>query len=114
MTFVVELLVFGGTTNPRFVLTPGETVELQRLIASLAESTVASARPRLGYHGMAVYAWGPAGGWQPCLSVAYGQATVLYGPGQGRSCRSEALEQHLVKAARRAGHGRLLDHLFRK
>ena len=114
MTYVVELLIFAGRTNPRFDLTPAEAVELQRLIASLTEPTVATPRPQLGYQGMVVYASGPAGGWYPWLSVAYGQATVVSGPGQGRSYRSDALQQHLLGAARRAGHGRLLEHLDRK
>jgi hypothetical protein len=112
MTYVVELLVFAGATNPRFALTPGETEELQRLIASLAEPTVASSRPRLGYQGLVVYAWVPGEGWKPYLSVASGKATVLYGPGRGWSFRSKALEEHLVESARRAGHGKLLGHVL--
>jgi hypothetical protein len=112
MTYVVELQVFTGVANPRFVVTGNEAIELRRLIDAFAESTDARLQPRLGYQGMIVYALAPAGTWYPWLSIANGAATVINGPFPGRSYRAEALEQYLLEAARRVGLGNVLDQAF--
>jgi hypothetical protein len=112
MTYVVELQVFTGVANPRFVLTGNEALELRRLVDALVVPTAARVQPRLGYQGMLVYASGPADAWYPCLSIANGTATVVNGPLSGRSYRAEALEKHLLSAARRAGLSNVLDQAF--
>jgi hypothetical protein len=106
---VVELMAFAGATNPRFVVTAEEAGVLRRLIGELSEAAVVRGRPRLGYQGLLVYAQGPYGGWQPGWSVSDGVASVLQGPGAGRSFRAEALEQHLLQTARSHGLGDVLD-----
>jgi hypothetical protein len=112
MTYVVELQVFTGVANPRFVLTGSEAIELQRLIDALAEAAEARVQPRLGYQGIIVYALAPAGAWYPWLSIANGTATVINGPFAGRSYRAEALEHYLLQAARRVGLSSVLDQAF--
>jgi hypothetical protein len=108
-TYVVELMVFSGATNPRFVLTVDEAAELRRLITAPTELAAVRRPPRLGYQGLLVYAQGPNGAWHPWLSVSDGVARVVQGPGTGRSYRADALEQHLLQAARGHGLGDVLE-----
>jgi hypothetical protein len=113
MTYVVELMVFTGRANPRVVLTAREAAGLRALIETLNVPAMADTRPRLGYRGALVYAWsGPTGGWQPWVSVSNRLATMLQGPNAGRTFRAEAVEQHLLRVARRAGLGSVLEQAF--
>ena len=117
MSSVVEVQLYSGGRNPRFVLSRDDAAEMRRVFAiEFARNAPADpGAPRLGYQGFIVYendltgATVPMGSWQPRLRVMDGVATLLYGPYAGQSRRAPALERHLIATARRADLGPLLD-----
>lgn len=108
MSLVVEVSVFSGRDNPRFVLGADDEAELRRLLARCWHPTDAEpTRPGLGYRGLVVYRRTADGSWQPWFTVADGVAVRAT---DGTRHTTPAVEALLLQAAGRAGLDRLIEH----
>lgn len=108
----IELLVFSGRENPRWVLTDVETRQLTRLVDALPPGPPPPEPPGLGYGGFLVTISGDRGELDQTMIVY--QGARIGAADVGDTYRDDAgLEQWLITMARQRGHGELLDALGR-
>src|SRR4051812_15668572 len=102
MAYVVELIVFTGRANPRFVLTGEAADAVGRWMSGARIPAPSGVGRRLGYQGMLVYFGSGTHPWHPWFSLVNGVATFLSGPETGRSFGAVDLQKELEHAARDA------------
>jgi hypothetical protein len=99
---VVELQLFAGRPNPRWVLPPVAEARFRQRVEQLNEPAEPPPRAGLGYQGLVVYEQGAGARWLPWLHVFNGTISVLRGPAPLVYRDTEGVEECLLAQAERA------------